>query len=411
MTGSPGGRPRPGSAVGRAAAPSGLAIAAAVIVAALPAKVEAQLPEVRGYYLHAAAGMESSPFTEAGLLDFQRLRLMTGPRWGTFDLDVAYEHTLALSTDDLVLGRGFDGAEPAAPWLPLQGDILDRRRVTWAHGLDRLSASARVGERTRLTVGRQSISWATALFFTPTDPFVPFDPADPFREFRAGVDALRATVFLGPFSELDAVVRPAEAADGGDSVTALLRGQALLQGWEVSGWAGALHDKPAVSAGTTGTVGETGVRLEGGLRREDGSTVARGAVGVDRLFRVRDRDLHAVVEYQHDGFGAGRADELIPTALSAPAARGELLVLGRDAVVVNGTYDLRPLTSLGLLAVVNARDGSTLLSPTVVHSLADEASLRVGGFAGLGPGGDGASLRSEHGASPLVGFAAVSVFF
>jgi hypothetical protein len=408
---------RPAAALGvaaistRPAAVLGVAAAAFVAGTFLPSEALGQASQIRGYYLHAFAAMESSPFSEAGVMDVQRLRLMTAPRWGPFTFDVAYEHTLTLRSDDLALGRGFEGMEPAAPWLRLQGTLVDRRRVTWAHGLDRLSASARLGERTRLTLGRQTVSWATALYFTPTDPFVPFDPADPFREYRAGIDAVRAEVFLGPFTEVDAVLRPAEAVDGSETLTALVRGQTLLRGWQVSGWAGAIHEEPAVAAGATGTVGDTGFRLEGGLRREDGSTVVRGSVGADRLFRVRDRDLHAVVEYQHDGFGAGRAAELVPTALSASAARGELLVLGRDAVVTNATYDLRALTNVGLLALLNARDGSILLSPTVVHSLADEAALRVGGFAGLGPGADGATLRSEHGATPLVGFAAVSLFF
>lgn len=393
------------------AALAGMAVSAAIFGVMGPVEAQGQRPQLKGYYLHAVAGMESSPFSEAGVMDFQRLRLMTDPGWGPFSFDVAYEHTLTLRSDDLALGRGFEGAEPAAPWLRLQGTLVDRRRVTWAHALDRLSASVRLGDRTRLTAGRQTISWATALYFTPTDPFVPFDPADPFREFRAGVDAVRARVSLGPFSELDAVVRPAEAPGGGETVTALARGQTLLRGWEVSGWGGALHDEPAFAAGVSGTVGETGLRVEGGLRREDGSTVVRGTVGADRFFQLLERDLHAVVEYQHDGFGAARAAELIPTALSAPAARGELLVLGRDAVVVNATYDLWPLTNVALLTLVNARDGSALLSPTLVHSLTDEASLRVGGFAGLGPGVDGVALRSEHGATPLVGFAAVSLFF
>jgi hypothetical protein len=376
-----------------------------------PGVAQPQAPDLSGYYLHAVAGMERSVFSPSGVMDFQRVRLMTRPRWGSVDFNIAYEQTLTLRTDDLALGRGFEGMEAAAPWLDLQGTLVDRRRVTWAHGLDRLDISLRVGARTRVTIGRQSISWATNLYFTPTDPFVPFDPTDPFREYRGGVDALRAVIFLGPFSELDAVVRPAPAADGGETLTALLRGQTMLRGLEVSGWAGMVHDEAALAVGATGGVGELGLRGEGGVRREEGRTVVRFVVGADRLFELFDRDLRAVLEYQHDGFGAGRAAELLGTALSAPARRGELLVLGRDAVVLNASYQVHPLTRVELLSLANVRDGSMLLAPATVRSLGDEVSLRIGAFVGLGRRADGAMLRSEHGATPFVGYAAASVFF
>ncbi|TVR57704.1 MAG: hypothetical protein EA421_00525 [Gemmatimonadales bacterium] len=377
----------------------------------VPAPSEAQLAPVNGYYLHALAGSESSPFSASGVIDVQRLRLMTRPTWGAARFDIAWETTLSLRSDELALGRGFEGAEPAAPWLDLQGHLVDRRRVEWTHGLDRLNVSIQAGEQGRLTLGRQPISWATTLYFTPADPFVPFDPTDPFREYRAGVDALRGVLFTGPFSELDAVIRPAPAPSGGESWTALLRGQRLLEGWEVSAWGGMLHDEAAGALAAAGSIGEWGLRGEGSLRRTDDGTVVRAALGLDRLFDLVDRDFRAVVELQHDGFGARRAADLLDTALSLPAARGELSVLGRDALAANASWQVHPLTSVSLLTLVSLRDGSSLVSPGVTWSLADEVSLRLGAFAGIGPGADPTRLRSEHGATPLIGFAALSAFF
>jgi hypothetical protein len=377
----------------------------------LPHPVAGQLPAVSGYYLHAVAALESSPLSPSGALDVQRLRLMTRPAWGNVRFDLAWETTLSLRTDAIALGRGFEGAEPAAPWLRLQGTLVDRRRVGWTHGVDRLSFSFQPGERVRITAGRQTVSWATTLYFTPADPFVPFDPAAPFREYRAGVDALRAVVFTGPFSEVDAVIRPAPAPGGGETWTALLRGQRLVAGWEVSAWGGMVHDEGAVALATSGSLGEWGIRAEGAVRDTDDGTVLRGALGVDRLFELRGRDFRTVVEVQHDGFGAGRASELLPTAFSAPALRGELPVLGRQALAANGSWQVHPLVSVSLFSLVGLRDGSALVSPGLNWSLGDEVSLRLGGFAGLGPGAREGELRSEHGAAPLVGFGALSVFF
>jgi hypothetical protein len=399
------------SLMGAARAGAALMGALAGVVLLWPGTAQAQALDLRGYYLHALAGLERSPYSDGGVLDVQRIRFMTTPRWGSMELNVAYEHTLTLRTDDLVLGRGFEGMETATPWLDLQGTFVHRRRVTWAHGLDRLSVSRTVGDRVRVTVGRQSISWATALYFTPADPFVPFDPTDPFREYRGGVDALRAVVFLGPFSELEGVVRPATTADGQETLTAAVRGQTLLRGWDLSGWAGTVHDDPSAAVAAAGSLGGFGLRIEGGVRRAPGASILRLAVGTDRLFEVFERDLRTVLEVQHDGFGAGRAAELLDVALSGPARRGELTVLGKDAVMLIASYQVHPLTSVDLLSLVNPRDGSALLAPAVIRSLTDEASIRLGAFVGLGPGSGGLSLRSEHGATPLVGYAAASIFF
>ena len=381
------------------------------VVLLAPATSEAQLRPVDGYYLHAVAGSESSPFSASGAIDVQRLRLMTRPNWGAARLDIAWETTLSLRSDELALGRGFEGAEPAAPWLDLQGHLVDRRRVEWTHGLDRMNVSLRAGQRVRLTAGRQPVSWATTLYFTPADPFVPFDPTDPFREYRAGVDALRAIVFTGPFSELDAVIRPAPAPSGGETWTALLRGQRLMAGWDVSAWGGMLHDEAAGAVAGAGSIGEWGLRGEGSLRSIDDGTIVRAAVGLDRLFELMERDFRAVVEIQHDGFGAEGTAELMEAAFSVPAARGELSVLGRDALVVNASWQLHPLAEVSLLSLVSLQDGSSLVSPGLNWSLTDEVSLRLGAYAGLGPGATGAELRSEHGATPLIGFAALSAFF
>ena len=139
--------------------------------------------------------------------------------------------------------------------------------------------------------------------------------------------------------------------------------------------------------------------------------MVRGAAGLERLFELGGRDLRGIVEVQYDEFGASRAADLLPTAASAPAARGELSVLGRSGLMVSATWQVHPLTSMSLLSLVNLQDGSTLVSPGLTWSLADEVSLRLGAFLGLGPSARGPELRSEHGATPLIGFAALTAFF
>ncbi len=382
----------------------------AVDLAAAP--LSAQLPDFTGYYQNVGIGMAAGLGSGAGALDAQRARFMWTPTAGPFAFDVAYEHTLwwrdAPNTG--AVGGLLSSIGAGGDWLHLGWTIHDGAHVDWQQRFDRLSVSYTRGSVTA-TVGRQAVSWATTLFLTPADPFVPFDPSDPFREYRAGIDAARVQWFAGPFTEWDLVVRPADTRLG-RTITALLRGKTQVYGWDLSAWAGAVQDGPGAAIGITRTVAGSAVRAESEFRRDtSGRAVARSAIGIDRRFSVFDRSLYAVVEYQHDPFGAARASDLVATALSPPAARGELQVLGRDESAVQVTYQLHPLVTAELMALWNLRDGSTLWAPAASVSLSDEATGRLGVFLPTGARSARFGLASEYGPVPVTGYAAFSVFF
>jgi len=377
------------------------------------APAAAQSPSVRGYYLHLGMGITSGPFTDRNLLDVQRLRLMSDMSVGLLALDAAYEHVLQLSTGSLAGGAGFAGALGTArtggDWIPLQGSIASGTHAEWRHRFDRLSIEYAT-DKFALTVGRQPISWATTLFLTPADPFTPFDPSEPFREYRAGVDAARVRFFPGPFTEVEAVVRPAKTAVG-NTVTALGRIRAAVGRWEFAGWAGAVHDEASASISATLTVRGAGVRGEGVMRRENGVTIVRAAAGVDRSWNVFGRTLYAVLEYQRDGFAAVDASQLPTVATSAPSLRGELLTLSRHAMAGQISYTLHPLVSVSGLALWSLSDGSVLLAPGLSYSASGAVSLQAGAFAGFGAETSGPFPGSEFGAVPVIGYVALTGFF
>ncbi len=375
--------------------------------------LHAQRPDVSGYYQNVAAGVGAANGIPAGTLDAQRARLMWTPAWGAWSLDAAYEHTLwwrnAAST---AAGGGLLSSTTASgDWLPLAWTLHDGAHVAWRQRFDRLSLSYTNGSVTA-TLGRQAVSWATTLFLTPADPFVPFDPSDPFREYRTGIDAARVQWFAGPFTVLDFVARGADTP-GGHTVTALLRAKTDLAGWELSAWGGAIHDAPGGAFGVTRTVAGSAVRAETEIRRDtSGHAVARTALGVDRRFSVFDRDLYAVVEYQHDPFGAADAGRLVIAAASPAAGRSELQVLGRDESAVQVTYQIHPLVSAELVSLWNLRDGSALFAPAAAISVSDEISARLGVYLPAGRGISPASgPRSEYGLVPFTGYAGLSVYF
>ncbi len=389
----------------------------------------AQVPQFSAYYLNAAVASGSGAFADPTAFDFQRLRLMTAPSYGAFAFDVAYEHlfTLRDGVSTVTLTGGTAVASNGSGFLPLQWTIEDSEFVLWRHQFDRLLVRYQ-GESADVTLGRQTVSWATTLYLTPADPFQPFDPSDPFREYRIGVDALRVRVFPGPLSQLDGVVRLAEVntnvtLPGEDpvtntTVTAVARGRVALGRWELSGWAGVVHEEASVSAAATVTVAGAALRGEGVLRRSEAETVLRFTVGVDRSFTVARRNLYLAAEYQYDGWGYGDTDQLLRVATSPPALRTEMQVLGRHEAVALATYEIHPLVSTDLLGIVNLVDPSSLIVPSITYSAREEATVRAGFFIGVGaeegnlvlPGGIPAP-GSEYGVVPLTGYASLTVFF
>ena len=372
----------------------------------------AQHQGISFYYQNVGVGVAANQGRSAGVLDAQRARLMWTPVFGGISLDVAYEHTFewrdtttTSAGDGLVANSGASG-----DWLQLGGSVHESRHMNWHHRFDRLSISATHGSLTA-TVGRQAVSWATTLFLTPADPFVPFDPADPFREYRTGIDAARVQWFSGPFTVVDLVVRPADTPVG-HTLTALLRGKTGRGPWELTAWGGVIHDAAGGALGVTRTVAGSAVRAESEFRRDStGHAIARIAAGIDRRVTLFGRDLYAVVEYQHDPFGARRAVDLGAVATSPAASRLELQVLGRDEAAMQATYQVHPLVSAELLTMWNLRDGSALLSPATTISLSNSISARLGVFVTSGLGTGVAGPGSEYGPVPTTAYLALSAFF
>jgi hypothetical protein len=392
-----------------------LVLASVLATGLLPTGAAPQIPDLTWYLLNVATASEPTPVSGGGLTDDTRFRGMLDWARGEIRLEIAYEHTLGLwENDPLNSNLIFGAGGGAGDWLGLQGNISSWDGGSWDHRVDRLSLSLPLGTEGEITVGRQAVSWATTLFLTPADPFAPFDPADPFREYRIGVDAARVRLYPGPFSELDLVVRPSRQAEG-TTLTALARGRRSVAGWDVSGWAGLVHDELGAAGGVSGSAGEWAVRGEASLRRDRAGegVVLRLSTGVDRLLDLADRDLYVLAEYQHDGWGASSADSLLTVIQSAPFDRGEMQVLGMDTGLAQMSYQIHPLVAADGLVIVNLRDGSGLFAPGASWSVASDWSVRGGLYLGWGEGlGTMANpLGSEYGLVPAAGYLSLTGFF
>ncbi len=195
------------------------------------------------------------------------------------------------------------------------------------------------------------------------------------------MDALRLQGFSGAFTELEFVVRPADTREG-TTITALGRITTATGPWEISGWAGVLHDGGAASAAATLTAAGTAFRGEAELRWPD--DVLRFSIGADRSFPLAGRDLYVVLEYQRDGYGATDPDDYLDVLFSDPYSRGEMQVIGRNETAIQASWQASPLVTMDFLTIWNMNDGSLLLSPAASYSVSNEVYVRGGFFFGIG---------------------------
>ena len=382
----------------------GALIAAAIPVLAAVPEGRAALPlgvsgTVRtATVVSAPAGSRGS---DAALLN--HLRIAADPVLGPLVLDVAWDLTVSVSQRGSgaigETGAPESGAEPGpenGDWLDLRWTATAGDRVFVEHRFDRLRATWSPADDVEVSLGRQAVSWGTTLFLTPADPFMPFHPADRLRGTRRGIDALRLRYYPAPLSEIDLVVRPSRL-DGQGELTALGRGLATVRSWELSAWAGAVYGDPSAAAGAAGAIGDWAVRFEGVVRKLENRSVGRAAVGLDRTLSLGVGDLGILVEYQRDGLGAARRDDVERIFASREHRRGEHQVLGRDEAALQVSFRPDPRWEVSALALWNLSLGRVLLAPGFSWSPSDEATIDAGVYfeAGervhAGPGPPGAA--------------------
>jgi hypothetical protein len=372
----------------------------------------AQTTWLTGYLQTVPLFSGATDFSNSNLAGFNRFRLSTNPSLGPLAFEVAYEHAVTLRQRAASAGFGLGIVPSGGEWIDLGTTLHEDDHVVWRHRFDRLAVSWSPAGAVELTAGRQAVSWGTTLFFTPADPFLPFNPADPFRQFRGGVDALRARIYPGPLSQIDVVFRPSRT-EVGEEVTALARGLTTVGNWELSAWGGSLYGDRAVALGFAGGLGAWAVRGEGVLREVDGVRLFRATTGVDRILQVGGKDLFLVAEYQRDNLAAAGPAEYLAVVLSEAFHRGEFQVLGRDEIVLQASYQLHPLWSLAGLGLWNLNDRSALISPSVAYSASAAVSVAAGLYFGVGD--DTVTLArplpSEFGLSSVTGYISLSWFF
>jgi hypothetical protein len=323
-------------------------------------------------------------------------------------LNFAYEQRLRGMSGPMV-GIGAIGilpSEAAPPFRiePLVWRMVESTASIWRHEIDRANAHAHIG-RADLTVGRQAIGWGRGAMFTSVDLFAPFSPLEVDREWRSGVDAVRADIKVTDRSSVDLVSAFGKTLDR-SAFAARARGYGGAFDFEVAG--GRRGRDLFGGASSSAAVGDAEVHGEVAAFRLpsdlDDDVVWKMVIGGSYRFPIGTGVL-AYAEYHYSGFGAEHPEQIL-SLLRTPSfverfLRGDMQILSRHAVGITASYEASPEISYSGQWLHNPADQSGILAPAFTYTFNDAVSLLGSVYVPYGRPPSGGQLHSEYGAAPV----------
>jgi hypothetical protein len=351
---------------------------------------------------------ELSPERTAGE---SMLRLRVEPELrtsGNMTFNLAYEQRLHYRSAPMVgiAAIGILPSELATPFRiePLVWRVNESGQGSWRHEIDRANAQVHT-QRAELTIGRQAIGWGRGVMFTSVDLFAPFSPLEVDREWRSGVDAVRADIKLTDRSSVDLLGAFGNTLDR-SAFAARARGYAGTIDVEVVGGRrgedlfGGVTSSAAI--GDAEVHGEAAAfRLPSGL---DHDVVWKAVLGGSYRFPI-GAGILAYAEYHYSGFGAAHPEDIL-ALVKTPSfverfVRGDMQILSRHAVGVTGSYEASPEITYSGQWLHNPADRSGIVAPAMTYTFNDAVSLLGSVYIPYGRPPDDGVLRSEYGAAPL----------
>jgi hypothetical protein len=246
------------------------------------------------------------------------------------------------------------------------------------------------------------------------DLFAPFSPLELDREWRRGIDAIRAELAITPQLSAEAVAAIGEDIDR-STFTARVRGYRSTFDFElIGGW----RARDLVAGVTSSApIGDAELHGEIAVFRAPEPLPAGGPLG-DRTaikalaggsYRVDiGNGILLLAEYHYTSFGAAHARDVLALLrdprFAARFTRGDTQILGRHAVALVASYEASPELELGLRWLQSPVDGSGVATPTATARLSDRMSVIGAMYVPYGAGPAGLMLHSEYGATSLTGF-------
>ena len=278
-----------------------------------------------------------------------------------------------------------------------------------------------------ILLGRQAISLATTLYFTPNDFFAPFGAQTFFRDFKAGVDAVRFEQALGNLTQLsffyvfgyewDFLSGQYEDHPDSNRASKLVQVSSVIFDLEWKLLGGRVFGDPVIGAALQGELFPgLGIRAEGHHRRPDNSLnslsvyaqdsahLSEWVLGFEHQFTP---DLAGRLEYFYNSAGASDKEDY-PALLAQQMSSGSGLNLASKYFAAGFDYQISPLWGVSSVVLANAIDSSYLFVFDFNYSLSNESVVNLGASIPTGDEPDSSmgflnplqSIQSEFGTYP-----------
>ncbi len=312
-------------------------------------------------------------------VNLTRLRLRPTLRlWEGASIALEHEVDMVYSSQRMMFASSYGMSNRQAVdlrWHPVSEQHFDLQ-----HYIDRLYFRQNL-DWGSFIAGRQRIQWGTGRIWNPTDLFNPINPASFDKIEKDGADAISAKVYLGSFTDLQAVVNfrkarwPKEGADTPDSTNFGLRFRTNYFEFDMSAMGGWFDRRMIVGGDFAGNLLEAGVRGEAVYVMEDkdlpNSDYMRIVLGADYQFTP---EFYALIEYLYNGEGHNNPDQYEIIRLY----QGDILNLNQKYLYLGGTYLVHPLVTATVGAVHGLGDGSGFLTGIVSWSSSDNTAVSAG---------------------------------
>lgn len=268
----------------------------------------------------------------------------------------------------------------------------------------------------RLVIGRQTMTWGVNYFWPVLDLFAPFAPERVDREYKPGIDALRVTMPVGDFSEVE-VAAAGQGRRFPEDFSLGSLGRFHVGGADLGYMGGRFHTDHVIGGFLTTDLLGMGVRAEAAFTESgdprdaeiDRDRFVRASAGFDRLLAAT---LTLTAEAHYNGFGAKAPDGYERVAMSDRVSRGEIPSLGRYYTGVSLAWQAHPLLMVSGVGLTNWGDRSVLLQTTGEWSATQNIVIQAGGILGFGAGlGPEGQVGSEYGFVPSTLWGAFKVYF
>ncbi len=324
----------------------------------------------------------------------------------------------------LTTAGGFLPSQAEAPFRVTQLDweICEQENdFAYRHEIDRAFVALHPawGE---VTAGRQAIGLGRGVLFSAVDLFAPFSPLEVDREWRRGVDALRAEYRLSPTSSAE-LIGVFDATWEQSAVLGRLRGYA----GEIDGSLifGKYAEDFLVGTVISATVGDAEVHGELAVfdtseAQPDGTLwggddlVTKIVLGSSYVFDIGG-GLTVLVEYHYSGFGVKDAEDALirfqDPDFRERFLRGDTQILGRQALAGQFSYPFNDAINGTFIVLTSPTDSSGVLAPSLRLDLQDNVTLIGSFFIPWGEEPQFGQLQSIYGATPASLFLQANIYY